>query len=61
VVAGLDLALSRRRQLQRDNWPTLAATALGTLLINPVLGLVVGWGVEGVRRGWNVPDSQERS
>ena len=50
VFAGTDLAASRRLFDTRPScWPVIAATALGTIVVNPGLGLVVGWAAEFVR------------
>lgn len=50
VIAGGDLAFSRRLLDARPNcWPAMATAAAFTLLINPALGLVAGCAVEGVR------------
>ena len=44
IMAGTDLAVSRRLFDARPScWPVIGATALVTLIINPGLGLVMGW------------------
>jgi len=51
LVAGGDLALSRRLlEARADCRPAIAATALGTLLLDPSVGLAAGWLTEGARR-----------
>jgi len=50
IMAGTDLAVSRRLFDARPScWPVIGATALVTLIINPGLGLVMGWVSEFVR------------
>lgn len=50
ILAGKDLAVSRRLFDARPScWPVIGATALLTLIVNPAIGLVVGWIVELVR------------
>jgi len=50
LVAGTDLALSRRLfDARPDCWPAIGIAAATTALLNPALGLVAGWGVELVR------------
>jgi len=49
-MAGTDLAVSRRLFDARPScWPVIGVTALVTLVINPALGLVLGWICELVR------------
>jgi predicted benzoate:H+ symporter BenE len=44
IMAGTDLAVSRRLFDARPScWPVIGATALGTLIFNPALGLLLGW------------------
>jgi MFS superfamily sulfate permease-like transporter len=51
LVAGGDLALSRRLvEARADCRPAIAAAALGTLLLDPSVGLAAGWLAEGARR-----------
>lgn len=50
VIAGADLALSRRLfAARRDCWPAIALTAALAAFVNPGLALVVGWTVETLR------------
>jgi MFS superfamily sulfate permease-like transporter len=50
VVAGTDLAMSRRLfDARPDCWPAIGIAALGTLLVNPAAGLLGGWAVELIR------------
>ena len=50
LVAGTDLALSRRLFDARPAcWPAIGITAAMTAFLNPALGLVGGWGVEILR------------
>jgi MFS superfamily sulfate permease-like transporter len=50
LVAGMDLALSRRLFDARPVcWPAIAVAAGSTLLVNPAVGLVGGWAVEMAR------------
>jgi MFS superfamily sulfate permease-like transporter len=50
IVAGADLALSRRLfDARPDCWPAIALTAALTAFVNPALALAVGWGVETMR------------
>jgi len=50
ILAGTDLAISRRLFDGRPScWPVIAVTALVTLMINPALGLLLGWIAELVR------------
>jgi len=50
IMAGTDLAVSRRLFDARPScWPVIGVTALVTLVINPALGLVLGWICELVR------------
>ncbi|MBV9378139.1 MAG: putative sulfate/molybdate transporter [Alphaproteobacteria bacterium] len=50
IMAGTDLAVSRRLFDARPScWPVIGGTALGTLILNPALGLVLGWVSELVR------------
>jgi predicted benzoate:H+ symporter BenE len=50
LVAGADLALSRRLFDARPAcWPAIGITAAATLLANPAAGLAAGWAVELVR------------
>ena len=52
---GTDLAVSRRLFDARPScWPVIGATALVTLIINPGLGLVMGWVSEFVRAATSV-------
>jgi predicted benzoate:H+ symporter BenE len=52
LVAGADLALSRRLLDARPScWPAIGITAAATLLANPAAGLVAGWATELVRSG----------
>lgn len=51
LVAGADLALSRRLfDARPDCWAAIAVTALLTVLVNPALGLACGWAIEAGRR-----------
>ena len=55
IMAGTDLAVSRRLFDARPScWPVIGATALVTLIINPGLGLVMGWVSEFVRAATSV-------
>jgi MFS superfamily sulfate permease-like transporter len=50
IVAGADLALSRRLfDARRDCWPAIALTAGLAAFIDPALALVTGWAVETLR------------
>ncbi|WP_181378342.1 molybdate transporter family protein [Teichococcus aestuarii] len=50
LVAGTDLALSRRLfDARPDCWPVIGVTAVATALFNPALGLMAGWGMEVMR------------
>jgi predicted benzoate:H+ symporter BenE len=50
VIAGLDLALSRRLFDARAHcWPAILVTAAGTVMLNPALGLLAGWLIEAGR------------
>jgi MFS superfamily sulfate permease-like transporter len=50
IMAGTDLAISRRLFDARPScWPVIGVTAFGTLVLNPALGLVLGWISESVR------------
>ncbi|MBO1077348.1 putative sulfate/molybdate transporter [Roseomonas marmotae] len=50
IVAGSDLALSRRlREVRVDCRPTIAAAAVATFVLNPAFGLAAGWLIEGAR------------
>jgi Molybdate transporter of MFS superfamily len=50
LVAGADLAVSRRLFDARPNcWPAIAVAAGTTVLLNPALGLAAGWMVELLR------------
>jgi MFS superfamily sulfate permease-like transporter len=50
IMAGTDLAISRRLFDARPScWPVIGTTALVTLILNPALGLLVGWIVELLR------------
>jgi MFS superfamily sulfate permease-like transporter len=50
VMAGTDLALSRRLFDGRPScWPVIGVTALVTLLLNPALALAAGWVGELIR------------
>jgi MFS superfamily sulfate permease-like transporter len=50
LVAGTDLALSRRLFDARPTcWPAIGIAAGATAFLNPALGLVAGWGVEILR------------
>jgi MFS superfamily sulfate permease-like transporter len=55
LVAGLDLAASRRLfDARPDCWPAIGVAAAATLLVNPAVGLACGWAVElgrGAARG----------
>jgi MFS superfamily sulfate permease-like transporter len=47
IVAGSDLALSRRLlEVRTDCRPAIAAAAIATFALNPALGLAAGWLVE---------------
>lgn len=47
LVAGTDLALSRRLFDARPAcWPAIGVAALATALLNPAAGLFAGWGLE---------------
>jgi MFS superfamily sulfate permease-like transporter len=51
MLAGGDLALSRRLlEARADCRPAIAATAVGTLLLDPSIGLAAGWLIEVARR-----------
>ncbi len=51
LLAGGDLALSRRLvEARADCRPAIAATAFGTMLVNPAVGLAAGWIIELARR-----------
>ena len=44
IMAGIDLAISRRLFDARPLcWPVIGVAAFGTLVLNPALGLVLGW------------------
>jgi MFS superfamily sulfate permease-like transporter len=50
IMARTDLAVSRRLFDARPScWPVIGVTVLATLIINPGLGLVIGWIGELVR------------
>jgi hypothetical protein len=50
IVAGSDLALSRRLLEVRPNCrPAIAAAAVATFALNPALGLAAGWLAEWAR------------
>jgi len=50
ILAGTDLAVSRRLFDARPScWPVIGVTALLTLIINPALGLILGWIAELIR------------
>ncbi len=50
VLAGVDLAITKRLFDARPScWPVIGAAGLATLLLNPALGLVLGWAAEFVR------------
>jgi MFS superfamily sulfate permease-like transporter len=50
TLAGTDLAISRRLFDARPScWPVIGVAALATLLINPAIGLGVGWIAEFIR------------
>jgi MFS superfamily sulfate permease-like transporter len=50
IFAGADLAVSRRLFDGRPScWPVIGVTALVTLVVNPAIGLLVGWIAELVR------------
>lgn len=50
IVAGADLALSPRMfDARPDCRPAIAATALLTVAVNPAIGLLAGWSIEGLR------------
>ncbi|MFZ1428077.1 MAG: putative sulfate/molybdate transporter [Geminicoccaceae bacterium] len=50
LVAGTDLALSRRLFDARPAcWPAIGMAAAATAFLDPALGLVAGWGVEILR------------
>jgi hypothetical protein len=47
IVAGSDLALSRRLlEVRTDCRPAIAAAAIATFALNSALGLAAGWLVE---------------
>lgn len=51
LVSGADLAVSRRLFDARPScWPVIGAGAAATLLINPAVGLALGWLLELIRR-----------
>lgn len=51
MLAAVDLAVSKRLLDARpDCWPAIAATALGTLLVNAAVGLALGCAIEIGRR-----------
>jgi predicted benzoate:H+ symporter BenE len=51
LVAGLDLAASRRLfDSQPSCWPVIVLTAAGTLLANPAVGLIAGLASEAARK-----------
>jgi hypothetical protein len=44
IIAGTDLALSRRLFDGRPScWPVIGITALLTVMTNPAVGLAAGW------------------
>jgi len=50
ILAGTDLAISRRLFDGKPScWPVIGVTALVTLIVNPALGLVLGWITEFIR------------
>lgn len=50
IIAGFDLAMSRRLIDARPNcWPAILCTAALTLILNPVAGLAAGIAVESIR------------
>jgi MFS superfamily sulfate permease-like transporter len=50
IVAGTDLAISRRLfDTRLSCWPVIGVTALATLTINPAVGLILGWITEFIR------------
>jgi MFS superfamily sulfate permease-like transporter len=50
ILAGTDLAISRRLFDGKPScWPVIGVTALLTLIVNPALGLTLGWIAEFVR------------
>jgi MFS superfamily sulfate permease-like transporter len=50
IMAGTDLAVSRRLFDARPScWPVIGVTALATVMMNPAIGLVLGWVAELVR------------
>jgi MFS superfamily sulfate permease-like transporter len=50
IMAGTDLAISRRLFDARPScWPVIGVAALATLVLNPALGLVLGWITELIR------------
>lgn len=50
VMAGADLAISRRLFDARPScWPVIGATAAGTLIADPAVGLLAGLATEGLR------------
>lgn len=50
LVAGTDLALSRRLFDARPHcWPAIGLAAAGTALLNPAIGLAAGWAIEAAR------------
>jgi predicted benzoate:H+ symporter BenE len=51
VVAGVDLALSKRLfDARADCWPAILGTALATILFQPAVGLLAGLAVEFLRK-----------
>lgn len=51
VIAGIDLALSRRLfDARRDCWPVIGATAAITALVNPAVALAAGIAMEAGRK-----------
>lgn len=55
LMAGMDLALSRRLfDARRVCWPAIGIAAVLTLLTNPAVGLLAGCSVELGREAWRV-------
>jgi hypothetical protein len=50
ILAGTDLAISRRLFDGKPScWPVIGVTALVTLIVNPAVGLILGWISEFIR------------
>jgi MFS superfamily sulfate permease-like transporter len=61
VIAGADLALSRRLlEARRHCWPAIGMTAALTCLLNPAIGLLAGWAIEAGRSAASAAWSAQR-